>query len=183
MYHREEPIRVKDVKQLNIQAVLGKIATPLATKPNTDEQALAKGYTHTQSFKKHIDIGQSLKNYQAIIDTFNQNKPLGEQLKQQHKSLLHKLVVLLSNQRSITTQQVGKNWYYVLNIDAKGIATEANYTGKEPEKSIKAHIERVSNLDVSHFTILQIGVRSNQYRYLIGLAQSLISWKEPTPPK
>ena len=152
--------------------------TPL--QPNTDEMAIMTGYKPVAA-KKFVDVGQSLKNYQTIIDAYNEEKTLGNKLKQQHKSLLHKLIVLLSNAKSHAIQQVEGKFFYVLNIDAKAIASEGNYAGSEPEKSIKSHIERLTNLDVSHFRVLQIGERSNNYRYLIALSKDLISWKEGKP--
>lgn len=145
--------------------------------PNTDEKAMQQGYKAVAT-KQFVDISQSLKNYQAIIDAYNEDKILGEKLKQQHKSLLHKLIVLLSNAKSHAIQQVEGKFFYVLNIDAKGIASEGNFVGNEPEKSIKNHIARLMNLDTCYFRVLQIGDRHNNYRYLIGLSKDLISWKE-----
>jgi hypothetical protein len=127
--------------------------------------------------KQFVDVKQSLKNYQAIFDVYNEDKILGDKLKQQHKSFLHKLIVLLSNAKSLSINQVEGKYFYVLNVDAKGIASEGNYVGNEPERPIKAHIARLMNLDTCYFRVFQIGDRHNNYRYLIGLSKDLISWK------
>jgi hypothetical protein len=126
--------------------------------------------------RAYIDIDLTMRNFQQAIEAHNEGcQKLGDKLREQHKVLLHRLVVLLSNTKALMRQQQGRSFFYVLNTDAKGIATLLNYLGKEGEKSIKAQIERLENLP--SFLVFQRGDRRNNYRYLIGLQVDMVLWK------
>lgn len=148
--------------------------------PNTDEKPMQQPFVQQQSKLCYIDVNESCKNFQTKIDAYNEGKILGDMLKQQHKILLQRLIVMLSNKQSLAMQQEKGVFFYVINTDAKAIASLFNYVGSEPERSIKSHINRLMNL-TDCFLVFQIGTNKNNYRYLIGLKKDLISWKEGKP--
>jgi hypothetical protein len=151
-------------------------AATIPVKQNTDEKAMQTGYKDTQ--KPFVDIDKTCKNFAALIDAYNEGKSLGDKLKEKHMQLIHRLLVLLSNSKTIAQQQIGREFYYTINTDAKAIASLHKYAGTAPEKSIKAHIERCSNL--IEFKVIQVGTKDNNYRYIIGLSKNCFAWKTTT---
>jgi hypothetical protein len=160
------------------QAAIGFV--PIVLKPTEDERGLQQPFVQQQSKQCYIDVNESCKNFQAKIDAYNEGKILGDKIKHQHKILLQRLIVMLTNKQSLAMQQEKGVFFYVINTDAKAIATLFNYVGSEPEKTIKAHINRLMNL-TDCFLVFQIGSNKNNYRYLIGLKRDLISWKKSKP--